>query len=45
MGKIIKEILNIESGFWKTADEPYTFLAASLEYKEYLANPDNFVSR
>lgn len=41
----LNKILDIDSEFWKTADEPYTALAASLELRDYLSDPDNFISR
>lgn len=41
----INKIIDIDSKFWFSAKEPFLFLSAALEYKDYLDDPDNFISK
>ena len=41
----LNKIIDIESNFWLEADEPFLFLTAALELKNYMKDPNNFKSR
>lgn len=40
----IENITDIESKFWLKAKSPFLFLSAAFEFKNYLNNPENFIS-
>lgn len=41
----LNNIIDIESKFWLTAEQPLLFLTAALELKNYIKDPNNFKSR